>query len=633
MDETLTSYLAAPLPEEVLRRAANQANLFGKYVFLHEVGRGATGAVIRAWDTYLSRHVALKFLHATASRTIELDDSQRVQDFLREARLAARLHHPNIVQIHEVDCREGRYFICMDFIGGGTLADRIHGVGAKRVPTRFYHEPRRFLELLHTIALAVHHAHRQTPPVVHRDLKPQNVLLDGQDKPFVADFGLANEVQVGSGDAGGVRGTPAYMAPEQALGRTEDIDPRTDVYSLGVLLFEMLTGEAPFKGENIPSVLRKVVHEDPEVPGLVADRKLGSAPELAACPAQLRLALDGVCAKAMAKKRDDRYDSAFHFAEALVDLIPQAGPEARPAPPPPPPRKSRKWRASLAGVLLLLLLLFAFVLRPSSPAPAPALPPPGDDLATLASRYQAAGQWAILRGVLAELHEKAPGHPRLPEFDRALASYDAEAARRRRDWAALLSTLQDGADFPADLPQRLEGFPELQADFQNDLRHAVAQREASLMEETHALVSGVPQSSWVSDEVKARATSLRRRLFNLKGAAAALHDSVDPQPVTAAIARADEVIAYRGTWSLRINVTPYAEFRLLENRNESAHDFTPSHLDRLDVHADRVVLELAWPSFADSKRRWSGPLPPLSAGDTLVVSGDLETPELRVERR
>src|SRR6185503_3032 len=161
VDETLTAFLTAPLPQEAMVASENRANLFGKYVFLRELGRGATGTVIKAWDTYLSRHVALKFLRTTPIPNVVIESSERVHDFLREARIAARLSHPNIVTIHEVDCRDGRYYLSMDFIDGGSLADLIHESGPNQGRTRFYQTPERFLNLLRKIALAVHHAHTQ----------------------------------------------------------------------------------------------------------------------------------------------------------------------------------------------------------------------------------------------------------------------------------------------------------------------------------------------------------------------------------------------------------------------------------------------------------------------------------------
>src|SRR5689334_8379531 len=192
-----TVHLKAPLPKEVLEKAKNPKNIFGKHVLVSELGSGATGTVVKAWDTYLSRHVALKFLYTATPPGVELDATERVQEFLREARISARLRHPNIVRIHDVDCRDGRFYISMDFISGGTLSERIHGPSQRT--TRFYQEPNKFLILLRTIALAVHHAHSQKPPVVHRDLKPQNVLIDGLGHPIVADFGLANEIQIEAG--------------------------------------------------------------------------------------------------------------------------------------------------------------------------------------------------------------------------------------------------------------------------------------------------------------------------------------------------------------------------------------------------------------------------------------------------
>ncbi|MBI3272666.1 MAG: tetratricopeptide repeat protein [Planctomycetes bacterium] len=268
---------------------------FGRYRLLKELGRGGMGVVHMAWDGELKRVVALKTLLASWGGT-----GEDVARFQREARAAARLRHPNVVQVHDVGAWEGRHYFTMDFIQGESLA-----VAMDKLP------PRRFLEILRDVALALHAAHEAG--VVHRDVKPANILLDGAGRPYVTDFGLAKEVrQEGASRltvSGAIMGTPQYMAPEQADGRSADIGPRTDVWSLGVLLYAQLAGRMPFDGDTLMAILHAIASKDPELPSRVH------------APGERRRAvhrdLETVCLKCLERDPARRYASAEALAADL----------------------------------------------------------------------------------------------------------------------------------------------------------------------------------------------------------------------------------------------------------------------------------------------------------------------------
>lgn len=280
---------------------------FGEYELMHEIARGGMGVVYKARQVKLNRTVAVKMILAG-----QLAGEDSVKRFYTEARAAAGLRHPNIVAIHEVGEHDGQHYFSMDYVDGESLAARI-----ARGPL----PAREAAELLQKVATAISFAHAES--VIHRDLKPANILLDREGEPHVSDFGLA-KLTAKPEDAtdqsltasGQVLGTPSYMPPEQAAGKSAGIGPHSDVYALGAILYCMLTGRPPFQAASAMDTLMQVLQSDP-----VSPRSLNQT---------VPVDLNTICLKCLEKDPARRYATSAEFAEEIGRFLRGEPTHARP---------------------------------------------------------------------------------------------------------------------------------------------------------------------------------------------------------------------------------------------------------------------------------------------------------------
>lgn len=279
---------------------APPTRLVAHYELLEQVGAGGFGTVWRARDTRLDRTVAIKI---SSGYPVAPEDQD---NFLHEARVAAQLQHPGIIRVHEAGRDGDRTYIVSDFVEGVSLSrwpgrDGLTADGAAR--------------LCRKLALALEHAHQKG--IVHRDLTPGNIIIDRDGEPHITDFGLAKRLthSTHQSNAGRLLGTPAYMSPEQASGRAREVDGRCDIYSLGIVLYQLLTGRVPFDGD-LTVVLQQVVNAAPAAPRSQNSR--------------IPCDLESICLKAISKSPAERYDTAQDFADDLERFLHGAPVAARP---------------------------------------------------------------------------------------------------------------------------------------------------------------------------------------------------------------------------------------------------------------------------------------------------------------
>jgi WD40 repeat protein len=301
---------------------------FDDFEALEEIGRGGMGVVYRARQRRLNRVVALKMILAG-----EFATPNAVQRFCDEAKNVARLDHPHIVPVHEVGEHNGLPYFSMKYVEGGSLARRLN----QGPPL----EPRELAALMAKVARAVHHAHQRG--ILHRDIKPGNILLDAAGEPYVTDFGLARQVEEATAHtlSGAVVGTPSYMAPEQAQGHSRRLTTAADVYGLGAVLYELLTGKPPFRGDNPLETLQQVLTREPAAPS-----RLRSG---------LPRDLEVICLKCLRKEPERRYESALALAEDLERWL--AG-EAIQARAPGSAERAARWLRRHPAQAALILVSF-----------------------------------------------------------------------------------------------------------------------------------------------------------------------------------------------------------------------------------------------------------------------------------
>jgi serine/threonine protein kinase len=637
------------LPPEVAQAAKDVNRVFGKYVLMNELGRGGAGVVYKAWDTLILQYVALKFIrNQDDTESDTTSGSSQVEEFQREARMSVRLRHPNIVRIYELGCMSNRYYLSMEYIEGGTLLAMIHGGKERNQKTRFNSDPLKFIKIMQNIAMAVDYAHNTKPPIIHRDLKPHNVLVDLKGNPYVVDFGLAKEVDTGEGATltGVVKGTPTYMAPEQAEGRNRDVDPRTDVYSLGAILYEMLTGRPPYLGESVPEILRKIATELPERPNDVitkvtlaeaasstANSKTKTKPLLVAKP------LETICLKAIEKLKADRYQSAREFAEDIErylkdeDILAQEPGLWR--------RIRRKVRqrpilsGAVAAVFLAAITSYVAVKTTSKQDDGSGMKLI-ESIAWRGERALNKGDWVTLRAAADDLTRQDRLHPKIAVFEKAIKDHRDLLDRTEREWSANLDRIRREplSQVLGALREKFKLCPELQSKFRDTLRTELDALKGRVLDKARELVGTGARPAWVEEIIKSQARDFMSQAEMLLGL------DKDPDfkyPAEQLLEEAREglgrVIAYQGTWTLQVNVAPFAEVTLLRAEKELATDFTPVGLQELEVVGSSYVVELCWPSRENAQVKLKEEIKDLHHGQTVVIRGDVSKATLKLERR
>ncbi len=400
-----TSDDATILIDSATIQAATEPEQYGRYRIIAELGRGAMGVVYKAHDPQIDRIIALKVL-----RRDRVTSNEFVRRFLKEAMAVGRLSHPSIVTVYDVGQDHGTIFIAMEFLEGLPLDEL---AGNQRLSLE------QIINIGMQTAQALHYAHRQG--IIHRDIKPSNIIYSPGGCIHVTDFGIAH-IEDTSGhtmtQVGEILGTPRYMSPEQIMGR--ELDGRADLYSLGVILYQLTTGRHPFQGETLAAIFHAITLNLPEAPNALEPSLPGP--------------LSAVIMRLLAKDPAQRFADGNQVAEALQQCLPASKPPSRPQPPP----GSKRWLGLLLGLLVMVLMAGGYMYLQTSPKPPPPAPPQNQvgDQVKQPVRQEVKQQEVIVPQQVIEEEARIPDPPRPPLFDAG------ELVRKATKLSSLVSDLK-----------------------------------------------------------------------------------------------------------------------------------------------------------------------------------------------
>src|SRR5882672_5384436 len=562
------------VPAEAIPYIEDPTRNLGQYVLVKQIGKGGMGAVWKAWDKKLTRWVAIKFLLVS--------EEEDVLRFQREAKLAARLRHPNIAPIYEVGeapaqnaGEQTRHYLAMEYIDGYTMA------GATNLPLN------EILDLFMKVAQGIEAAHKAG--VVHRDLKPANIMLTSDKWPYVMDFGLAKAIQAESSlsVSGAVMGTPAYMPPEQAQGQLDQIDAQSDVYSLGATMYAVLCKKQPFTGQTPMEILMKVCKDDP--------------PPLKTHVADMPEPVEQIVLKCMAKDKAERYASAQALADDLKRYLSNQEIEAKgPSSLKLAARKAKRniWPLMLtfivlgAGGVIAYLLLNkpppVVIKDPVKPDPPIVINnPPVEDVAGKKAVVWYSG-WIKLAEMM-DFDDWKPGDPTLAEnANKHLAALKSDAPNRQSD-------IYDWYD-----------------------------RQTTKVENQVGRLSGG------GDEKRGAAARIVAWYDMIQGTAKGI-DFLKRQMDSAAKLRADaaRIASYKGSFTLKVFVGPYAEITKLTRDGKDvplSQRVTPLTLGGLEI--GEFEIELSHPQLGKKVEKFG--TKQLKDGKVFQISGRIQDPKLRM---